>query len=1147
MRLNCLDLIRYGKFTDLSLPFGTNESGKPDLHVIYGANEAGKSTLLSGWLDLLFQLPVRSSMGFLHPYSTMKLGAALEIDGRIHDVIRVKKRDHSLLDAHGSPIGEALLHGGLRGLDRSSYAAMFSLNRQTLDEGGESILASEGDLGELLFQASAGLTDLATQLGTLREESMEFLNATGRKGRLKELLVEFDELGDRVKDLDTAAPEFARLAKERDAARTIWQSVRKEAEAAQARLNETERLSGALPLAIRLKRFDSKIAEFGDRPIPPKGWLEELAALDRHETEMATLLEAAAKTVHELQDELGNIPQDNGILDVSEAIARTENLKSAYDTALVDLPKRMKERDAEDDAVRDSLAQLDQASADPATVLPQVAVLGRLRGLVEKHSRVATKHASAAEELERAREDTERTARRLNKVGGSAADLGGLGGLVQNTRRDDPVGSLDRSLAMLADAEADWQERLTALAPWLGDDIAAKSLIPPCRSTLESLATDLENAVKKSQRERETLERLEEDAVQRESRWAEVGATATVTLEDAAKVRAQRETEWGHHRANLNNETADRFEKAMRLDDQVAATIADQRTRAEMALEAERALIEAQRQVDAAKNRAGEAETRHDELTAILAGIVSRMSEFLPSDMNIAPFLAWLTRLDEAHDALRKRSEAKRRVSSWEGSVDRARSGLLFALSQAGREMPESNDLTLVLETAQSLLDRAAKIEALSEADVNALQELVRRAKTMDEVKASMTEWQSEWKAACAETWMAEALPNVSEMRAVLEELDQLRHHHDRAADLNRRIVSMQANSDQFEQAVNNLNERLGMAKEGSPHELWRGIKQRLRLAEVNQSQRADLEKRLTSARQGQADLERKAEIHRTRTEEFASFFHVNTWQQAREALTRAGDRANLVLSRNECAADLCAQMHVGKTEEALERLKGADEIELEARAESLRTDLKTLRSDQEEAHTGFRNAEDALENIGGDEAVARLEEQRQTLLLEMEDGARQNLQRRLGLLAVDAALRQYRDTHRSGMLERASEAFRAMSRGRYSGLAAQPDGAREILVALAAEGGSKEANRLSDGTRAQLYLALRIAGYHEFVRNNGPVPFVADDIMESFDDDRAAEAFGLLAKMSETGQVIYLTHHAHVCEIAREACPFVRIHELPA
>ena len=130
-------------------------------------------------------------------------------------------------------------------------------------------------------------------------------------------------------------------------------------------------------------------------------------------------------------------------------------------------------------------------------------------------------------------------------------------------------------------------------------------------------------------------------------------------------------------------------------------------------------------------------------------------------------------------------------------------------------------------------------------------------------------------------------------------------------------------------------------------------------------------------------------------------------------------------------------------------------------------------------------------------------------------------------------------------MLERASEAFRIMSRDRYSGLAAQPDGSREVLVALATGGGSKQVDQLSDGTRAQLYLALRIAGYHEFARNNGPVPFIADDIMESFDDDRTTEAFGLLAEMSKTGQVIYLTHHAHLCDIAAKACPSVCIHEL--
>jgi len=49
----------------------------------------------------------------------------------------------------------------------------------------------------------------------------------------------------------------------------------------------------------------------------------------------------------------------------------------------------------------------------------------------------------------------------------------------------------------------------------------------------------------------------------------------------------------------------------------------------------------------------------------------------------------------------------------------------------------------------------------------------------------------------------------------------------------------------------------------------------------------------------------------------------------------------------------------------------------------------------------------------------------------------------------------------------------------------------------------------MSKGTRFQLYLALRVAGYHEFASSRRPVPFIADDIMETFDDFRAEEAFG--------------------------------------
>jgi len=50
---------------------------------------------------------------------------------------------------------------------------------------------------------------------------------------------------------------------------------------------------------------------------------------------------------------------------------------------------------------------------------------------------------------------------------------------------------------------------------------------------------------------------------------------------------------------------------------------------------------------------------------------------------------------------------------------------------------------------------------------------------------------------------------------------------------------------------------------------------------------------------------------------------------------------------------------------------------------------------------------------------------------------------------------------------------------------------------------------------------------------------------METFDDFRAEEAFRLFMDMARVGQVIYLTHHDHLCAIARRICPGVLIHRL--
>lgn len=222
-----------------------------------------------------------------------------------------------------------------------------------------------------------------------------------------------------------------------------------------------------------------------------------------------------------------------------------------------------------------------------------------------------------------------------------------------------------------------------------------------------------------------------------------------------------------------------------------------------------------------------------------------------------------------------------------------------------------------------------------------------------------------------------------------------------------------------------------------------------------------------------------------------------------------------------------------------------SDHDELLAQEAALQGRVDLLRAETQERFAALAEARRRVNAVGGDDAVARIESERVNLLNDLREAARNHLAGRFGLAALETGLRRYRDNHRSAMLTRASDAFCQLSRGAYSALSAQPEGTQEVLVAQSHGGGAKLAADLSKGTRFQLYLALRIAGYHELAKSRTTVPLIADDIMETFDDDRAAEAFALLGDMSRSGQVIYLTHHRHLCDIARTTCPAARVIDL--
>lgn len=82
------------------------------------------------------------------------------------------------------------------------------------------------------------------------------------------------------------------------------------------------------------------------------------------------------------------------------------------------------------------------------------------------------------------------------------------------------------------------------------------------------------------------------------------------------------------------------------------------------------------------------------------------------------------------------------------------------------------------------------------------------------------------------------------------------------------------------------------------------------------------------------------------------------------------------------------------------------------------------------------------------------------------------------------------------------------------------------MLCARSADGDKKEISVLSEGTRHQLFLAMRLAPLADWAGHAPLPPVVADDLLPTFVDDSTPNTLNEFAGFSSHGQVIVLINH---------------------
>ena len=1152
MRFHRLDLLRYGHFSGDSLHFPHAER---DFHIIYGPNEAGKSTALAAIEDLLFGIETRTRYGFLHAYADMRIGACLEDGDTPLEILRRKGTKNTLLDAQGNASGGAELELTrlLGGADRSFHERMFGLDHERLRTGGQDILTSDSEVGELLFAAGSGIVGLRQHLHDLSHDADNLW--TARRSRTRAFYIAEDKFTDAdrtLRDLTLNTRKWQKLKQDHEESDSELKRIEEAARKVSIEQRRLNRIGRVFRVMNRLQDITATLDGMQSICILPTGAAESLSKAERLEDQCTARL----KTYQEQRDAAF---QQRAELDFDERIVdRSRELRELCDRRIQvasmkdDLPRRQAEHAAAIEKLRNSASELEWDESEPERLIeriPSGLKVSKVRSLLARRGEIF----ATAENLERNCVDAEQEIGDLqdefNEIG-EPFDVSKLAIVLHRLRRQGDLDGGVRELAKRLNSAKDKVERRIArLNPSIrnANDLMEKRA--PAASAVREFRDKMQDIVRQINEKSRELTLLERDRHRLSSEKDRIAREAQlVTESDLLEEREKRDNLWksvknwcvtGRTSTKTDHLLTD-FETASDLADALADRRFEEAEAASRILAIERELTEIENRTEGMKAEKADAISSRVALNAEWTRAWAEMP-FDPLEPEV--MLEWLDKCEQALEAIEERDGTGKQLSELRIELEKAQISLAQALRGVGidPEPEDCNDLVALVAQAEQVLARqeakADKQKTLKQSLKNARRAKALKSRDRDQAVKSRESWTEAWYEALCELGLSretgiEETENriaiIDDMRTSSEHIRRLKHE---------RIKKMELEIETFAQAVSEMASNLApdlasREAEETVLELERRHDAALKTKAIRDRKDTEIE-----------ELEQKialAEKEKGKVELEISGLMKDARVSSREELPLAVERSDQKRALQDECEEIERKLKTdgdGKTvEELAEECSGADIDDIATRETKLEADMNLLRQQQGEASARFAQARDAFEKAGGDDAAARCAADRQQAAAEIQDVAARYIRFRTSALLLRRAIERFRQEKQGPLLFRAGDLFCRLTSGSFTklqvvyddkdkpGLAGQRDDGREVPV-----------SGLSTGSADQLFLALRIAAVENHLERAPALPFVADDLFINFDDERAAIGLQLLEGLSRQTQVLFFTHHRHIVEIARK------------
>lgn len=1068
---------------------------------------------------------------------------------------RCKGTTGTLLTQDEGQLSEANLAGFLRELDRDRFEQFFGLTHQRLREGGEELLRGKGDVGSALFQA-AGLLDLRNLLEKLDAEAKDLFSPKSRSKFINCAIDEFRQAKSETRRLAISAPAVKQKQAEMDLASERHEALKAESASLLGELVRLRRIANNKPDVARLRELRESLRAFESVPLLPAGVRKKRDESVDGLTDAADQIRVLTNHISDRTERIGALHIESALQAYANEIGELNSETNDYHRSVNDRPKRVNERSQAMGRAEAEWRRIwtGHPIADAEKLRAPYSKKREIFTLIKDHARLCAESEQAHEQARTVNEDQDRLREELNQH----PDPGDPVRLIAAIGQAKSLGDVDQAIARLKSEierlDASANRDLKKLRGWSGniEDLETGTMPSPVTIDRYSVEWSRITDAKRGLRSRllENSERISANQIERDRLGENVGGVGESEL---AEVRGERDRLWqliysstfertispeeAQRQSGESSPLATNFSLRLRASDEIAdarfTNAKDVAIHDRLVKEIEAARADRQRvseELERLEIEDGDLQREWAEEWQSLTG-----GPRSPAEMR-----EWMLLRQTVLSQLEKRREKEEELRLLVERAQLASSQVSATLAQFEPGLAQGNDsLAILLKIAEGFASSIQERRRVNE-DIRLKLQLLSPEKLrlrLDDCRSRLADWAVKWSGVVNELRLPErhTPEQVEDAIAVLEKV--FGHLKD-AETLQDRINKITANIVLFEDRVS----RLVAATDPS-------LSSRAPDAAVT-----ELHQRLV--RTGNAETERNTLEEQNARDEGAIANCRNKAQRAETSLNKLMELANCS-SVSQLDATIAASEQKADKQEEYERIAQGliernadpelDQIEAEAsehQLDSLRIAIlsgddrqKELQDEVFNAGVQYATLLREFETLQSSDESTRQAQKAEDALARIRPAVAQYLRLQMASEVLQRAIESYREKHQGPVLNRASELFSSLTLGEYKGLTTGfGENDKSVLVAVRKSRENVEVDGLSDGTRDQMYFALRLAAIEHHVETVSPCPVILDDILINSDDGRASATMNVLADLAKRTQVLLFTHHRHLAALAHDA-----------